>query len=183
MPKHRDAAESEEQHSSAFDQEVDERECRIVHGGGELRFTSLLDDGLQALEFVLGELAVLGIDERSDGVGEGAVEEGVEHFLQGGAAHLLARLSGHEDVARAVLAVLQRTLFLQDAQQGADGGVAGRIRQCGLDFSGGGFALGIDDVHDLPFPTAVLVVFGCHAGFLAYLVTERQELFAKILAC
>ena len=63
---------------------------------------------------------------------------------------LAGRDRRHVDVADAVLLVPHVALVLEDAQQRADGGVAGRIRHPGADVGGGRPPQAVQDVHDLP---------------------------------
>ena len=58
------------------------------------------------------------------------------------------------DRLRPVLPVLHMPLFLQNPQEGADGGIAGRIRHGRPDFSGSNRFPGMKNVHDLAFPPA-----------------------------
>ena len=53
------------------------------------------------------------------------------------------------------------SLVLQDPQQGANGRIARSVGQGGLDFGGGRPAALVQCVHDLAFPSA-MVVFGAH---------------------
>jgi hypothetical protein len=64
------------------------------------------------------------------------------------------------DVSRAVLLMPHVPLFLEDAEERADGGVAGRFRQGVLNLGGRRLALLIEDVQDLPLASAK-VLMGC----------------------
>jgi hypothetical protein len=144
---------------------------RELMGEGGLWFSGLggSDDGFETLQLIGGNFAAVGIDQRGDRVRERALEEGLEHALERRAAGGGARLGGEEDVARAVRAMSQMAFFFEDAEERADGRIAGRIGQSGGDLGRGGFAAGIDDIHDLAFAAAEGIAGGRtgHAGFLA----------------
>jgi hypothetical protein len=79
------------------------------------------------------------------------------------------------------MAVSGVALLFEDAQQGAHRRVAGRVGQQLVDFSGGGVAAGVKDVHDLAFAAAEMLIVR-HAKKLASQVPARQALNVKILA-
>ncbi len=144
--------------------------------GDELRLLGLFDDGFEALQFFGGQLAVLSIHQSRHGIGEGAFKERVQDAGERGFAGLFPGNGGRKNIARTILAVFEDALFLQDAQQGADGGVAGGIRKTLDHFGGSGLSTGVDDVHDLPLPAAQFSTFLLHANFLAHGLAGRKRL-------
>ena len=64
---------------------------------------------------------------------------------------------GQEDVAEPLLLVFGVPLLLQDAERGADGGVAGLVGQRGPDFGGGGAAQLVEHVEDLALASAEML--------------------------
>ena len=48
----------------------------------------------------------------------------------------------------------QVPLLFQDAEKGANGGLAGRVVQVGQDLGRRGLAAAVDDLHDLPLTAA-----------------------------
>jgi len=61
----------------------------------------------------------------------------------------VARDSGSVHVAKPVLFVTNVAFFLEDAELGAHGGIAGLIGKLGQDLADGGVLQLIEDVHDL----------------------------------
>ena len=75
---------------------------------------------------------------------------------------VVPRNGGQVDVTRAVLLVADVPLFLEDPQQRADGRIARRFRQRGLDLGRRGLAALIKDVEDLPLAAAQIPVVVVH---------------------
>jgi hypothetical protein len=106
------------------------------------------------LEFFGGKLAAFGINQCGDGVGERAVEERLHHTLKRRFAGLGPRLGGQENVARAVLAVFEMALLLEDSEERPDGGLAGGLGQRCVDIRRGGLTARKNDVHNLALAPA-----------------------------
>ena len=87
-----------------------------------------------------------------------------------GAAGFSGGDDGEVDVAGTVFAVADVAFVFEDAEKGADGGVAGSVGEFGLDFERGGFLAAEEDVENLAFAAGKdedgVVIFG-HANFLA----------------
>jgi hypothetical protein len=78
----------------------------------------------------------------------------VSIVLERRALCLRGRDGRHVDVADPVLLVPHVSLVLEDAQQRADGGVAGRNRHPRPHVGGRGPSRAVEDVHDLPLALA-----------------------------
>mgnify|MGYP003454481124 CR=1 FL=1 len=81
-------------------------------------------------------------------------------MAQGRALGAVARHHRHIDVTGAVLFVADVAFRFEKPQQGADGRIARRLRQPGLDLGGSGAAPGEEDVEDLPLASADVEVCG-----------------------
>jgi hypothetical protein len=116
----------------------------------------LSGSGDELIEFVqyFGFQFSGGAEEAGYGFAGGIVEEGLEEMFHRIAAGFGAGDAGGEDVAGAVLLMLDVAFVLEDFDQGTDGGVAGRVREGGQDFGGGGAATLVKDVHDLALAAA-----------------------------
>ena len=126
-------------------------------------FVITLREGLEAFLIIAISLAYLRKSGRQELISAVHWGIGLSVLLSIGAAYLfqqasnqalwegvLARDQRQVDIAGALRLVAGMALFLEDAQQRAHGGVAGRIRQRLFHFGGGRRALGIQDVEDLP---------------------------------
>src|SRR5256885_10171608 len=79
------------------------------------------------------------------------------------------------------------TLLFQYPEQRPNGGIAGRVRQRGENFSRRGLAPGVKNIHDLALPAAELVISGLwHILYCAKYLAQRskscQWLNARFLA-
>ena len=70
------------------------------------------------------------------------------------------------NVTRAFAAMFDVSFLFQNPQQGADGRIAGRIRQRGQDFGGAGPPALVQHIHDLAFAAA-------EVGFVAHNESAR----------
>src|SRR4030095_15298212 len=87
------------------------------------------DHARQPAPVVLGQPRRILVDECRNGLRGGTLEERVQDVPQGRASGVIARHFRQIDVARPFLVVPDLPLFLEDAQESAHGGVAGRVRQ------------------------------------------------------
>jgi hypothetical protein len=85
---------------------------------------------------------------------------------KGGAACDFARNSRHIDVAEAVLFVADVALFFEDAELGADGGIAGLAGHLCEDLADGGALKLVKNVHNLTFAARE----GARLGFLSHVL-------------
>ena len=123
-----------------------------------------------ALQFLFGNGGAVVAEESGHGAGGRAFKERVEDVAEGGAAGVGRGDDGEVDVAWAVFAVADVAFVFEDAEEGADGGVAGGAGEFGLDFEGGGFLAAEEDVENLAFAAGKVVnrvVFFNPANFLA----------------
>jgi len=111
----------------------------------------LREDGFEAFEFGGGEFAAVFAEKGGHGPGSGAVKECIEHVTEGAAAGDVGTLDGEIDIAGAFFAVLDVAFVFEDAEEGADGGVAGGVGDVGLDLLGGGLFAAEQDIEDLAF--------------------------------
>jgi hypothetical protein len=103
-------------------------------------FAGFLDHGGEAVEFFVADFIGCGIEEGGNEFFAGAFEEVFEELGEDGLAGLGGGDDGLVDVTRAVCAVGKDAFFFHDAEEGANGRVAGRCGEAGLDFGGGAFA-------------------------------------------
>lgn len=117
--------------------------------------TSLLlgffDESGHTLEVVGRELFGGDVEESGDDLGGRVLEEGRQEMADGGEFRLGGSEIGQEDVLEAFVAMGDVAFLFEGAEEGADGGVGGRIGEGGENFSGGGGAALIEDIHDLTF--------------------------------
>jgi hypothetical protein len=123
----------------------------------------LVDELREPAIIVFREVVLRDVEEGGDDVGGRAVEEGLSQVGEGAPPRLVLGQPGDIDIAGSVLPVDEVSLLLEDAEQGADGRVAGRRRQAFQDLGSGGLFHLIDDVHDLALPAAQILV-GLHLG-------------------
>src|SRR6516165_8496149 len=90
----------------------------------------------------------------SHGFFQRSLKKGVQDAAKSRARFLRSRPAGKVDEGQSFLAVLHMPFLFQDAQQGADGGFAGRISQGGVDLDRRGLSFAKDDFHDLPLAAA-----------------------------
>lgn len=127
--------------------------CRAEWG---LFFVEEVADGVDVL---FGELLVAGVEEGGDEVFGAACEVGGEEVAEGGAFGFPGGDAGFVNIAAALLDVLDHVLALEGGEEGADGGVGGRVGKVLLDFLGGGLAQAVENFGDLPFSSRQLSLF------------------------
>jgi hypothetical protein len=76
----------------------------------------------------------------------------------------LTRDAREIDVTVALLAMADVALGFEDAEEGADGGVTWGIGEILEDLGGGGVLSGVEDVHDLAFTAAELMIARARHG-------------------
>ena len=113
-----------------------------------------LDQLAQALEFRWGQAGFRTLQQGGDGLFERALEKRVEHSTGRRTANLDSAASRGVDVATLPRAMPGMSLLDEDCQQGSHGGITRRSGQGGKDGGRGDFAMGMDDVHDLPLAAA-----------------------------
>ena len=113
-----------------------------------------IDQRLQLVQFLGGHFRGRPIHECGGSLGGGSVEKGGEHVLQRAGARLLPRDFGQKYVARAVRLMPDVPLLLQDAQQRARGGVAGRIGERRQDLGRRRLAPAVEDIENLALAAA-----------------------------
>src|SRR5438128_4490122 len=91
--------------------------------------SGLLDDLLQLGQVRLRKLSVGGLQQRSHRLRDRPLKKSGNDSLQRGSTRVFPRHSRHVNVARAVAAMPDVSLFFQNPQQGPDGPVTRRIRQ------------------------------------------------------
>src|SRR5215469_353512 len=117
----------------------------------------LFDQGCHAVQLVAREFRGRNVEQRGHNLFGGIVEERVHQMLNGGTLGLVARHYGHVDITQAFGQMADVALLFQHAQHGAHGRVAGGIVHSLAHFGGGGLAVAVEDVHDLPLAAAQLV--------------------------
>jgi hypothetical protein len=113
-----------------------------------------LDEVGEALKLLRRELCSGVAQVGGDGFFEGAVEKSLKDALEGGLSGAEARAGGSIDKLASLLDVPHVPLFLEDAEESADGGLARRIGEVIDDLDGGSSAAGVDHIHDLAFAAA-----------------------------
>jgi hypothetical protein len=95
---------------------------------------------------------------------DGAAKKSADDVAQDGTGGGAPRFDGQLNIAEPCSFVAEMPFFLEDAEQSAHGGVTGGMGNGGADLGGGGFAGGVDGIHDLAFAAGELMDGGTHAG-------------------
>ena len=97
-----------------------------------------------------------------------AIEKCFDEVAKSGAAGDIARHGRGVDIAQAVFFMAHVAFFFENAQLGADGGIAGFIGELREDLADGGALKFIKDVHDLAFAAREAVRFGLFGHVLFF---------------
>jgi len=116
--------------------------------------TGLVNESCKAVEIIIGEIRRRFVQQGCNGLVWGALKEGAQQMAKGAASSRLAFDSGAVDVARSVLLVGDMTFFLQDAEVGADGGIAGRVHEGIPNVGGTGGTETMERIEDFTLATA-----------------------------
>lgn len=119
----------------------------------------LLDEITDFVDLVFGELLVFRIEQGCDEVFRFSLEEGAQQALEGGALGFSFSNGRSVEIASPFLGMFHHFLVFQGGEEGADGGIGGRIGEFFLHVLGGGFTQAVEDVQDLPFPAGERAFF------------------------
>lgn len=112
------------------------------------------EDVADALDFGGGQVAFGGIQQGSHEFFRGIVEEGSEEATDGAAFSAFGRFCGEVNEAAMDAVVFEVAFVFEDAEDGANGGVAWGAGEPGLDIGGGGLTEAVEDFHDFAFAAA-----------------------------
>jgi len=140
----------------------------------------LLDEAGEALEFFVADSLGFWVKESGDEFFAGTAEHGLEDLSEDGLAGLGGGDGGLENVARAVGRVGEDAFLLHDAEEGADGGIAGGGGEAALDFGGGALAGGEEDLDHLTLAAAEFLIPGGF-GHVGRIVLEKQQEVKRLM--
>ena len=127
----------------------------------------LLDEITDFVDLVFGELLIFRIEQGCDEVLRFSLKERAQQALEGGALGFSFGNGRSVKIASPFLGMFHHFLVFQGGEEGADGGIGGRIGEFFLHVLGGGFTEAVEDVQDLPFPAGERPFFqSIHKGTL-----------------
>ena len=106
----------------------------------------LLDEITDFVDLVFGELLIFGIEQGCDEILRFSLEEGAQQTLEGGSLGFSLGNRRSVEIASPFLGMFHHFLVFKGSEEGADGGIRGRIGEFLLHVLGGGLPEAVEDV-------------------------------------